>query len=317
MLAQRFKVAVLLDNNAEDDHSKFDIIISTPLKLVQSVGNKKLSLDKVQYLVLDEADRLFELGFLEDVDKIIAECKKSASVNIALFSATIPSGVEALARTVMTNEIRISIGLKNSATTEIEQQLLYVGSEEGKLLAMRQLINEGLKPPILVFVQSIDRARDLFHELIYAGVNVEIIHSSRSQKQRESVVKAFRQGKIWVLIATDLLARGLDFKGVQMVINYDFPQSSSSYIHRIGRTGRAGRSGKAITYVTKDDTVYLKSVLNVMEASGCKIPEWMTKLKRVGKNAKKRLRLSPPERKPIAPKQTKRLRGVNLQSTED
>merc|ERR1712083_1102998 len=106
----------------------------------------------------------------------------------------------------------------------------------------------GMQPPVLVFVQTKERAQDLFKELLYDGIHVDVIHADRSQLQRENTVRAFRSGGIWVLICTEVLGRGMDFKGVNLVINYDFPPSAVSYIHRIGRTGRAGRSGKAITF---------------------------------------------------------------------
>lgn len=126
-------------------------------------------------------------------------------------------------------------------------------------MEIRNMVQSGgLTPPCLIFVQSIERAKDLFHELIYDGINVDVIHSDRTQAQRDLIIENFRVGKIWVLIATEIIARGLDFKGVRLVINYDFPQSTASYIHRIGRTGRAGRQGEAITFFTKEDGPYLK-----------------------------------------------------------
>lgn len=135
----------------------------------------------------------------------------------------------------MRDPLRIVIGTRNAATETITQQLVYVGGEEGKLVAVRQLMQRGgLKPPVLVFVQSIERAKELFHELVYDGINVDVIHSERTKAQRDRVVEGFRAGKIWILIATELMARGLDFKGVNLVINYDFPQTVQSYIHRIG-----------------------------------------------------------------------------------
>nr|CAG8605468.1 8909_t:CDS:2 [Entrophospora candida] len=245
------------------------------------------------------ADKLLELGFLEQTDEIFAACP-NPKLQMALFSATLPSGVESLANNFMKDPIRVVIGNKNAATETIKQKLVYVGQEEGKLIAVRQLIQEGFKPPVLVFVQSIERARELFHELIYDGINVDVIHSERTKAQRDSIILNFRKGKIWVLITTELMARGMDFKGVNLVINYDFPQSIQSYIHRIGRTGRAGRLGEAITYYTKDDAPYLKSIVNVMRESGCEVPDWMLELKNPSKESKKELRKKPIERKTIS-----------------
>lgn len=179
---------------------------------------------------------------------------------------------------------------RNAATETIKQELLYTGTEAGKMIALRQLVQKGIKPPVLIFVQSIERAKELFHELVFDGINVEVIHSDRTKAQRDKIIDQFRVGKIWVLIATELMARGLDFKGVNLVINYDFPQTIASYIHRIGRTGRAGRQGEAVTYYTQDDIQYMKGVVNVMKESGCDIPEWMLNLKTANHNQKRQLR---------------------------
>ena len=146
--------------------------------------------------------------------------------------------------------VTVTVGERNTATELVEQKLLYTGNEKGKLIAFKQLINEGLKPPVLVFVQTKDRAKELFKELVEEGIHVDVIHSERSQLQRDNTVKAFRAGSIWVLICTELMGRGIDFKGVNMVVNYDFPPSTVSYIHRIGRTGRAGRPGAEASYAS-------------------------------------------------------------------
>ena len=267
----------------------YDILISTPLRLVTAIQEKSIELHNVEHLILDEADKLMEEGFLEQMDEIFAACS-GPKVQKSLFSATLPSSVEQLANTIMKDPIRIIIGQKNAATETIDQKLLYVGEEAGKLIAVRQMIQKGFNPPVLIFVQSIDRAKQLFHELVYDGINVDVIHSERTQMQRDTIITNFRTGKIWVLISTELMSRGIDFKGVRMVINYDFPQTVASYIHRIGRTGRAGRRGEAITYFTKEDAPYLKSVVNVMKESGCDVPDWMLSLKKPSKNMKKNLK---------------------------
>jgi len=253
----------------------------------------------VEHLVLDEGDRLLELGFLEQVDEILAACS-SPNIHHYLFSATLPPNIENLAKSLMRDPARVTIGLRNTTVETVKQQLVFVGAEEGKLLAIRQLIKRGIRPPVLIFVQSIERAKELFHELIYDGINVDVIHSERTQAQRDQIVANFRVGKIWVLIATELLSRGMDFKGISMVVNYDFPQSVVSYIHRIGRAGRAGREGEAITYFTKDDAEYLRSIATVMRDSGCEVPEWMLSLKKPTKEMKKRLRMKPMERQSIS-----------------
>jgi ATP-dependent RNA helicase DDX52/ROK1 len=174
------------------------------------------------------------------------------------------------------------------ANPDIEQELMFVGREEGKLLAIRQLSQRAqLHPPALVFVQSQERAQALFGELLYDGIHVDVIHAGRSKAARDAAVSKFRRGDTWVLICTDLVARGVDFRAVNMVINYDLPMSGITYVHRIGRTGRAGRKGKAITLFTEADFENLRTIANVMKQSGCEVPEWMLTLKRKRKKQKK------------------------------
>jgi ATP-dependent RNA helicase DDX52/ROK1 len=217
---------------------------------------------------------------LNQIDEILSHCTNER-LQRALFSATIGPLVQNLANSVLKTPIQISIGVENSGASTINQKLIFVGREEGKLLGIRQLIQQGITPPVLIFMQSKDRAKELFLELVYDGIHVDVIHAERTAQQREEVIKQFRLGKIWVLICTDLMARGVDFKGVQMVINYDFPQSAVSYIHRIGRTGRAGRTGTAVTFFTEEDIPRLRAIANVMKLSGCEIPDWIMSIKQV------------------------------------
>lgn len=229
-------------------------------------------------------------AFLNQVDEILAECPSTTADNHnpngivlqrCLFSATIGQFVKELAEGFLNNPVQVTIGTENAGANTIKQRLVFVGREDGKLLAIRQLVQEGLKPPVLLFLQSIDRAKELFRELVYDGINVDIMHANRSPAQREEVMRRFRLGEIWVLICTDLMARGIDFQGVQMVINYDLPNTAVSYIHRIGRTGRAGRTGEAVTLFTEQDLPRLRPIANVVKLSGCEVPEWMLGIKAV------------------------------------
>ena len=234
---KKLNVAILskqLANKLNNDivkASKYDIIVSTPLRLIDIVKNEKVDLSKVEQLVIDEADKLFDQGFVEQTDDILSHCTYT-KIRKSMFSATIPSGVEEMAHSIMRDPIRVIIGRKEAASNTIDQKLVFTGSEEGKLLAIRQMIQEGeFKPPIIIFLQSIHRAKALFHELLYDKLNVDVIHAERTPKQREEVIKRFKNGDIWVLITTDVLARGVDFKGVNMVINYDVPQTAQAYVH--------------------------------------------------------------------------------------
>ncbi|XP_047533111.1 probable ATP-dependent RNA helicase DDX52 [Vanessa atalanta] len=277
----------------ENTIKKSDLVISTPNRLCYLLNqeNVGINLDKVQWLIIDEADKLFE-GTTEEVDTfrqqldvIMGFCK----AKLAMFSATHTPAIAKWARHNMRGLINVTVGLRNAASTSVDQELLFCGNENGKLVAFRQLVQKGLKPPVLVFVQSKDRAKQLFKELIYDGINVDVIHADRTQAQRDNVVRSFRTGRIWVLICTELMGRGIDFRGVNLVVNFDFPPSAIAYIHRIGRAGRAGQKGRAVTFFTQDDVTNLRSIASVMKQSGCEVPEYMLKLKQ---NANKRKKLA-------------------------
>jgi len=198
------------------------------------------------------------------------------------------------------NVASVTIGQRHTATDTIKQTLVYTGTEKGKLLAFRQLMEKGqLRPPVLVFVQEKDRAKDLFNELIKEKIHVDVIHSERSQLQRDNSVRAFRAGQIWVLICTELMGRGIDFKGVNLVINYDFPTSTVSYIHRIGRTGRGGRQGEAITFFTDKDKTLLRDVASIVKRSGGEVPEFMLKMKKASRQDKRKMAKSAVKREGI------------------
>ena len=290
------------------------ILITTPLRLIHALKSNLLSIENLEILVLDEADRLLADGFDEQLDELLVAMKTPAKVQKALFSATMPSGVEATARTILTAPYRIVCGSTNpngSTLQSIDQKLIFCGNGSnsnsnsksklnlknknndkselqhdesvGKLMALRQLIHQGsLTPPVLIFVGSATRAERLFSDLIKwsaAALNrplpIDYLHAGRSQSERSSVLEAFRSGKIWFLITTDVLARGLDFPPLSAVINYDFPDSTASYIHRIGRTGRAGRFGTSYTFYTTDDLPDLRIVVNVMRESGIEVQQWL------------------------------------------
>jgi len=268
--------------SGKDNSGGIDLLVATPLRfvrLLQEVG----TIADVEMLVLDEADRLFELGFVEQIDEIIAACGEQAQR--AMLSATMPQKIEDMAQTVLRDPVQITVGTRGAGASTIEQKMVFVGQEQGKPIAVRQLAVSGdLTPPILVFVQSKERAQELYEELAYEGLKVEAMHAERTQGQRDDIVRRFRRGEIWILICTDLMGRGIDFKGVNCVINYDLPTSPVAYIHRIGRTGRANRKGKAFTLFTLEDTERLRSIANVVRLSGGEVPDWMTKLPKASKS---------------------------------
>ncbi|KAJ8915768.1 hypothetical protein NQ315_004580 [Exocentrus adspersus] len=283
-----------------------DILITTPNRIcfLLKQDPPAISLSNIQWLVIDEADKLFETGsrgFWDQLSEILNACD-GESRKIAMFSATYTPAVAKWCVHNMKGLVRVTVGQRNSATDLVDQELLFVGNEQGKLLAVRDIIRGGIHPPVLIFVQSKERAQDLFNELIYDGINVDAIHSDRTQLQRDNTVKNFREGHTWVLICTELMARGVDFKGVNLVINYDFPSSAISYIHRVGRAGRAGRRGKAVTFFTTEDTVNLRSIAHVIKQSGCEVPSYMLSLRKTPKKERKRLEKSAPKRDEIVTK---------------
>ncbi|XP_072325783.1 probable ATP-dependent RNA helicase DDX52 isoform X3 [Scyliorhinus torazame] len=239
--------------------SKFDILVTTPNRLIYLLKQEPPAVDlsRVEWLVVDESDKLFEggkSGFRDQLATIFLACT-SHNVRRAMFSATFAFDVEQWCKLNLDNVVSVTIGARNSAVETVEQELLFVGTETGKLLAMRDLI-----------------------------------------KKRDNVVYSFRAGKIWVLICTALLARGIDFKGVNLVINYDFPTSSVEYIHRIGRTGRAGHQGKAVTFFTEDDKPLLRSIANVIKQAGCPVPDYMMQINKLRSKQKKRMIKNPIKR---------------------
>ncbi|GAB6018398.1 DEAD (Asp-Glu-Ala-Asp) box polypeptide 52 [Chamberlinius hualienensis] len=217
-----------------------------------------------------------------------------------MFSATFADDVEKWCKLNLDNVVSVSVGARNSAVDTVQQELKFVGNEYGKLVAIRNLIQEGFPTPALVFVQTKERAKELLSELIYTHLYVDAIHSERSQLERDNAVKAFREGKLWILICTEVLGRGIDFKGVNMVLNYDFPPSVVSYIHRIGRTGRAGREGQAVTYFTEQDVPNLRSIAQVIKDAGCPVPEFIFELPKASKFVKRQWKQRPPKRETIS-----------------
>ncbi|KAK2594983.1 RNA-dependent ATPase rok1 [Conoideocrella luteorostrata] len=277
--------------------TKTDILVTTPQLLLNFLtsgpsGTQKV-LPTVRDLVLDEADVLLDPLFKESTLALWAACTND-NLRISFWSATMGSNIESLVTEKLDQRaqnsastpkpfVRLVVGLKDTAVPNIVHKLTYTASEQGKLLALRQLLHPTssddsgppLRPPFLVFTQTIDRATALHEELKYdipleAGgpARIAALHSALADSARSTIMRKFRAGDIWVLITTDVLARGVDFAGVNGVVNFDVPGSAAAYVHRAGRTGRAGREGGvAVTFYTKDDIPFVKTVANVIAAS--------------------------------------------------
>lgn len=262
-------------------------------------GREAAGLSHAQYIA--QMDEIFHRIALTNNHSCLT-CVTSATVTnpvIGIIEQVFPSpstGGNSGRRNML---VDIRVGGMNVASQSIAQHLLFVGTEQGKTLALRQLITEGkCVPPVLIFVQSIDRAQQLHKELQFSGYRVQSIHSNKSPALRAQIMEQWEQGKIWFLICTDVMARGMDFKDVQAVVNYDFPPSVVAYIHRIGRTGRGGREGVAYTLYTESDLSRVRPIANVIHcAKGQKpidseercmaaeksmeVPEWMLTMKKV------------------------------------
>ncbi|KAF4623449.1 hypothetical protein D9613_002043 [Agrocybe pediades] len=262
---------------------KVDIIISTPLRLVAALQEGIIELNNVRHLVLDEADRMLDSEFMSQIEEIVASCTR-ADVQKMLFSATLPAGAEKIAMAMLQDPVRIVVGLKDTPLPLITQSLTYVADDPSKVPSLLTHLSQPYNPPVLVFTSTQTRATSLAEELVLNGIpNVDCLHAGLTQKEREDSLTRMRKGESWIMITTEVMARGMDFKGVREVINYDFPTSVQSYVHRIGRTGRAGREGKAVTFFTDEDAPYLKMIANVILQSGFTVPDWILKLPKPSK----------------------------------
>jgi len=218
---------------------------------------KYLDLSHVEYLVIDEADEMLEMGFIEDVETILAETPEGRQ--IALFSATMPDAIRKLARKYLNDPVTIAVNPEKRTVAEIEQRFYRV-REDQKLGSLTRLVEMEDIKCALIFTRTKARAQELADEMNRRGYPAESLHGDLNQARREAVLTRFRQNQITLLVATDVAARGLDIDDVSHVFNYDVPQDAEDYIHRIGRTGRAGRKGVSITFFTPRETRLLSQI---------------------------------------------------------
>jgi ATP-dependent RNA helicase DeaD len=233
------------------------IIVGTPGRLLDLIKRKTLKLDNVQTLVLDEADEMLNMGFIEDINEIMSSVP--AERQTLLFSATMPAPIRRIAETFMKNPEIVAIKSKGMTVENIEQFFVKAHERE-KFDVLSRILNVQQPELAIVFGRTKRRVDELSNALTIRGYLAEGIHGDLTQAKRMSVLRQFKEGKIDILVATDVAARGLDISGVTHVYNFDIPQDPESYVHRIGRTGRAGKSGVAVTFVTPREMGYLRIV---------------------------------------------------------
>ncbi|CAM3778589.1 DEAD/DEAH box helicase [Parendozoicomonas haliclonae] len=229
-----------------------DILVATPGRILDLYGQRAVHFEEVETLVLDEADRMLDMGFIDDINKVMD--RLPAGFQTLLFSATLSNSVRDLAHDAIENAEEIIIGKSKKGVYEstINQWITTVDKDKKSAL-LSHLINEHQWPQALIFIETKHGAAKLVSQLEKRGITAEAIHSGRSQASRTQVLNDFKTGKLKYLIATGVAARGIDIEELNLVINYDLPFPASDYIHRIGRTGRAGQQGEAISLVSKDD----------------------------------------------------------------
>jgi ATP-dependent RNA helicase RhlE len=234
-----------------------DIIVATPGRLLDHMQQGACKLDRIQFLVLDEADRLLDMGFLPDVRRIIEKCPRDR--HTSLFSATIPPEIETLIQWAMKNPATVEIGARRSPA-ETVKHVIYPVSDAQKTELLLELLKRVNFESVIVFCRTKHGADRVAHVLKRSNHAVAVLHSNRTQSEREQALRGFRDGRFEVLVATDIAARGLDIADVSHVINYDVPQHPEDYIHRIGRTGRMEAKGDAFTLMVAEDARHVQSI---------------------------------------------------------
>ncbi len=234
-----------------------DIIIATPGRLVDLMNQGHVVLRDIESLVLDEADRMLDMGFIRDMRKIVAALPSRRQS--LMFSATMPAEIARLAKDMLSDPVRIDIAPKAVAIESIQQSVHFVDGR-AKLGALRDLMADADLSRVIVFTRTKRRANLVAQDLVDAGVAAEAIHGNKSQGQRQRALNNFRKGSARVLVATDIAARGIDVPGVTHVINFELPNEPESYVHRIGRTARAGAQGSAVSFCDVEEYGYLRDI---------------------------------------------------------
>ncbi len=236
-----------------------EVLVATPGRLLDLVQERAVSLDRVEIFVLDEADRMLDMGFIHDIRRIVGKLPKERQT--LFFSATMPPPIEELGRIMLSNPARVAVTPQASTAERISQRVVHV-EKSGKGTLLAELLRSDAEPigRAIVFTRTKHGADKVVRQLNQQGLAAEAIHGNKSQGQRERALAAFRNGKVKTLIATDIAARGIDVDGITHVINYDLPNVPESYVHRIGRTARAGAEGFAISFCDQEERAFLRDI---------------------------------------------------------
>lgn len=244
--------------NQEDKLRKgTDIIVATPGRLLDFMQQGIIKLDRIEHFVLDEADRMLDMGFINDIKKIIA--KLPVQRQTLFFSATAAPEIMKLANSLLKNPVHISVTPVSSTAPLVEQSIYYV-SKENKRSLLKHILSSGKIEHALVFTRTKRGADRVAKELNKSGISSEAIHGNKSQGARERALKGFKNRTVRILVATDIASRGIDVEKLSHVINYEIPEQAETYVHRIGRTGRAGLAGKALSFCAADELGYMKDI---------------------------------------------------------
>ena len=245
-----------------------DVVIATPGRLISHISLGNVDLSKVSFFILDEADRMLDMGFSDDIKTIAAKLPKTCQT--IMFSATMPEKIEELAKTLLKNPVEIKLAVSKPA--EKIKQEAYVCYETQKMTILKDIFKAGDLKRVIVFSGSKFKVKQLAVSLQQIGVNCGAMHSDLEQAERDDVMFKFKSGQYDVLVATDIVARGIDIDDIEMVINYDVPHDTEDYVHRIGRTARANRDGRAITFVSEEDQYWFQQIEKFLEKVVDKMP---------------------------------------------
>ena len=290
--------SVILSINTEYENflKNTDVYIGTPNNISKLINLCKDDiLNLVNYIIFDESDKYFELGFIDIIEQMLQIVSKKNNISKIFFSATISENLIEIINNNYADSVKIRIGAKNLPARNILQEFIYCSNEEGKITELKNIFHKKIDFPILVFIDGVNKIKYVYKKIKYECPNIECMFSKINKKEREEQINKFRIGDIFVLLCSDLLSRGIDFKNVKTIINYDCPYKITNYIHRIGRTGRAGKKGNAITFLEekdKDYLFYISRLINDMKNEKYEniiCPDWLANLcknKNLGKNIK-------------------------------